>query len=79
MATSEELFNMANQEYEKFLKRMERDLAYYKNPEDRKSAEIGYLMGELKSCYFEIESLKIVVEVLLKEKECLEREIEELK
>jgi len=78
METSKE-FKKAVQEYEKFLKRMERDLSYYKNHEDRKSAEIGYLIGELNSCYLEIENLKSDIEVLLKEKECFERMIKKLK
>ena len=72
-------FNRAIQEYEKFLKRMERDLAYYKNHEDRRSAEIGYLIGELKSCYLEIENLRSDIESLLREKQCLENLIKELK
>jgi len=78
METSKE-FKKAVQEYEKFLKRMERDLSYYKNHEDRMSAEIGYLIGELKACYLEIEDLKSHIELLLKEKKCLENLIKELK
>lgn len=78
MVASKE-FNRAIEQYEKFLKRMERDLDYYKNHEDRKSAEIGYLIWELKSCYLEIENLKSDIEALLKEKECLERTIKKLK
>jgi len=77
IATSKE-FKKAVDEYEKFLKRMERDLDY-KNHEDRKSAEIGYLIGELKACYLEIEDLKSHIELLLKEKKCLENLIKELK
>jgi len=79
MEASKEFNNSGIQQYEKFLKRMERDLSWYGNSEDRRNAEIGYLMGGLIACFLEIENLKIAIEVLLREKECLEMEIKELK